>query len=216
MSTYYTQYDAIVSRYSGLIASTNETYTGYASTINDEYDGYKTTIESKEITEQYTLQDQQDELAANESARTSALAANETARTNAVKRLNEQKQAELVQLNAQYTEDNENLRVDSIDYDYILNKIENLDFSTPAAPTYTQQELANISTVMAAVPETVYNTKYIYLTFQNKYEALEQLSTQEHETYSSAYDSIVETYMVMLTRSMKHTTDTKQQSKRKK
>ena len=174
MSTYYTQYDAIVSRYSGLVASTNETYAGYASTINDEYDGYKTTIESKEITEQYTLQDQQDELAANESARTEALTANESARTNALKTLNDQRQAEIVELNVTYAQENGEFRADPIDYDYLNNRIENLDFSVPAAPTYTQEDLSNIATVMEEVPKTIYNTKFIYLTFKSKDEALVQ------------------------------------------
>ena len=173
--TYYQQYDAIVNRYSGLIAQTNA-----------EYDGYKAAIEAKEITVLYTQEDQEEELAANE-----------TARTNAIAALNEQKQGEMIELDVIYahqTQQNGGIRADPIDYDYLNNVIENLDFSVPESSTYTQQDLENIANVMEALPATVYNTKYIYLTLDNKYNALVELSDQEHTTYSDAYDAIVNTY----------------------
>ena len=145
--TYYQQYDAIVNRYSGLIAQTNA-----------EYDGYKATIEAKEITVLYTQEDQEEELAANE-----------TARTNALKTLNDQKQAEIIELNVTYAQENREIRADPIDYDYLNNRIENLDFSVPAAPTYTQEDLANIATVMEEVPKTIYNTKFIFIIYFMRY-----------------------------------------------
>ena len=170
--TYYQQYDTILAKYSGLIAQ-----------ANSEYDALATQIEAKEITAEYTQEDQEAELAANE-----------TARTNAIAALNEQKQAELIQFNATYAQQSGEVRAEPIDYDFLDNKIGSLNFTVPTAPTYTQEDLTNIANVMAEVPKTIYNTKFIYLTFKSKYEALEQLSTQEHETYSDAYDAIVDTY----------------------
>ena len=95
---------------------------------------------------------------------------------------------------AYQTQQNDSLRVTPINYDYLNNEIENIDITPPSTPTYTQQDLLNMANVMEALPATVYNTKYIYLTLENKYNALVELSTQEHTTYSNAYDAIVETY----------------------
>ena len=165
--------------YAGYASTINDEYDGYASDINNEYDGYKTAIEAKEITELYTSQDQQDELTANETARTEALTANEearaealaeneTAKSEALAPINEQKQAELVELDITYayqTQQGDSLRVTPINYDFLNNEIENIDITPPSTPTYTQQDLLNMA-----------------------------LSTQEHTTYSDAYDGIVETY----------------------
>ena len=139
--------------------------------INNKYDELKAEIEAKEITEEYTQEMKDAELQANENAR----------------------KAELEQQDRDYKEAMDNMRnaKGGINYDYILQRIEDVDFP---APDPLEVDTTETERFMEALPSTVENTKYIYLTFDNKYIALDNMSTSEHAKYSNAYDAIEEKY----------------------
>ena len=158
-------------------------YNGYANDINTQYDNNKNDIQNKPITEDYTIEDQQRELSENEINRKNALNDNETAKQNA-----------LTKYDTDYKEYMEAVKnsKSSIDYDYIMKVIEDIDFESPEP---LDVDMVNTEKIMTALPATVNNTKYIYLTFDNKYLALNDLAGSEHKKYSDAYDEIESRYI---------------------
>ena len=158
-------------------------YNGYANDINTQYDNNKNDIQNKPITEDYTIEDQQRELSENEINRKNALNDNEIAKQNA-----------LTKYDTDYKEYMEAVKnsKSSIDYDYIMKVIEDIDFESPEP---LDVDMVNTEKIMTALPATVNNTKYIYLTFDNKYLALNDLAGSEHKKYSDAYDEIESRYI---------------------
>ena len=146
-------------------------YNGYANDINTHYDNNKNDIQNKPITEDYTIEDQQRELSENEINRKNALNDNEIAKQNA-----------LTKYDTDYKEYMEAVKnsKSSIDYDYIMKVIEDIDFESPEP---LDVDMVNTEKIMTALPATVNNTKYIYLTFDNKYLALNDLAGSEHKKY---------------------------------
>ena len=139
--------------------------------INNKYDGLKAEIEAKEITEEYTQEMKDEELQANE----------------------DERKAELELYDQKRKEEMDNMQKSNmkIDYDYIMTKIENVDFP---APDPLEVDCTETERFMEALPYTVENTKYIYLTFDNKYNALDNMSKSEHAKYTEAYDAIADKY----------------------
>ena len=142
---------------------------GYDKIIN-KYAELKEEIEAKEITETYTAEMKAEELAENEEA----------------------KKKELEQYDADYVKAMEDIKnTQPVDYIYIETKIENIDF---VAPEPIDLETANLEKVMTALPETIYNTKYIYLTLDNKYEAIKKLEDEEYAKYEESFNNVVSVY----------------------
>ena len=170
--TYKDGYDKIITKYAN-----------YATNINNQYDRMKAEIEDKEITDEYTEEMKQDELSINESNRNEALEDNEDA-----------KKAELDKYDADYRSNMDNIQnaKSTIDYDYINTTIENLDFEAPEP--LVADGIDDVEKYMDKMPYTVNNTKYIYLTADNKYKAISQLEEEEYNKYSAEYDAIESKY----------------------
>ena len=139
--------------------------------INNKYDELKAEIEAKEITEEYTQEMKDKELQANE----------------------DERKAELELYDKKRKEEMDNMQKSDIkiDYDYIMTKIENVDFP---APEPLEVDCTETERFMEALPYTVENTKYIYLTIDNKYNALDNMAKSEHAKYTEAYDAIADKY----------------------
>ena len=181
--------------------------------INDKYDKLKAEIEAKELNEPYTQEDKDNEIAAieakeltdtytqedkdNELAIVNAkvitkgytqadkdkeLENNETLRNN-----------ELTKAEQEYTNMTDALKNNkaSINFDYINTVLENLDFPAPDA---YEADKYDYNTVMTQLANTEEHTKYIYLTFDNKYKALDELSETEYNKYIDVYEYVVEKY----------------------
>ena len=181
--------------------------------INDKYDKLKAEIEAKELNEPYTQEDKDNEIAAieakeltdtytqedkdNELAVVNAkvitegytqadkdkeLENNETLRNN-----------ELAKAEQEYTNMTDALKNNkaSIDFSYINRVLENLDFPGPDA---YEADKYDYNTVMTQLANTEEHTKYIYLTFDNKYKALDELAETEYNKYIDVYEYVVEKY----------------------
>ena len=181
--------------------------------INDKYDKLKAEIEAKELNEPYTQEDKDNEIAAieakeltdtytqedkdNELAIVNAkvitkgytqadkdkeLENNETLRNN-----------ELTKAEQDYTNMTDALKNNkaSIDFSYINTVLENLDFPAPDA---YEPDKYDYNAVMTQLANTEEHTKYIYLTFDNKYKALDELSETEYNKYIDVYEYVVGKY----------------------
>ena len=139
---------------------------GYEAIIN-KYDVLKAEIENKEITETYTEEMKEQELKDNEEARKKELQQYDIDYKNAMDSIQNMKPG--------------------IDYEMLETKIENIDFVAPAPLV---GDTLNTERAMEALPSTINNTKYIYLTFDNKYLAIKQLEEEEYVKYSQEFDAI--------------------------
>ena len=139
--------------------------------INNKYDKLKEEIEAKEITDEYTEEDKEQELLDNETLRNSEIKKTEDDYQNMLNNLKNNKA--------------------TVNFDYINTVLENLDFKAPE-PIVVDNK--NLETVMGQVPGTIENTKYIYLTIDNKYIALKELSDSEYDKYIASYNITVNTY----------------------
>ena len=112
--------------------------------INNKYDELKAEIEAKEITEEYTQEMKDAELKANENAR----------------------KAELEQQDRDYKEAMDNMRnaKGGINYDYILQRIEDVDFPAPdpleVDTTETEKYMVNLD-VLVNTTNQAEHTNYI-------------------------------------------------------
>ena len=147
------------------------TYKEGYDVINNKYDALKAEIEAKELTDSYTAEMKTEELEDNETAR----------------------QNELDKYDADYKKKTDNvLNLNlGIDYSYIETVIENVDFP---APEPIEADLTKMEKIMEALPATVNNTKFIYLTLDNKYLALKELETKEYSKYTQDYNMITPKY----------------------
>ena len=139
--------------------------------INTKYDNLKTEIEAKEITQDYTKEMKEQELMENETLRSNELKAAEEEYQDMLNNLKNNKA--------------------TINYEYINPILENLDFTAPEPITVDND---NLQSVMNQVPGTIENTKYIYLTLDNKYIALNELSDSEYDKYMASYNMICESF----------------------
>ena len=168
--------------YGDEIKRINDTYDGYITNINNKYDALKAEIESKEITEEYTIEIQRQELQENENKRNTELADNEAERQEALKNYDQEyvnKVNDIINSKG------------GVDFGLIMDRIEDVDFT---APEPLDVDITTMESVMASLPATVNNTKYIFLTFDNKYLALEKMSEEEHAKYLTVYEGIEARY----------------------
>ena len=176
-TSYIREYDAIITKYEGIEAE-----------INERYDDLRDEIEAKTITLLYTQADKDAELEANEAARQAELSSMEDDKAAEISQFQEDYKTNMDR--AQY------LKTVPIDYDYLDEKIENLDF-TVSQTEYEEDILEEMKDVMAALPYTVNNTKYMYLTLNDKCDALKNLADEEYAAYEEDYDEITERYAAL-------------------
>ena len=174
-TSYIREYDAIITKYKGI-----------EDEINERYDDLRDEIEAKEITLIYTQADKEAELTANETARQAELDEMEQDKEDEIEQFQEDYKTNMDKIKS--------LQTQPIDYDYLNEQIENLDFTVSENLNYEEDLLEDMGKVMAALPTVVNNTKYIYLTLNDKYDALKDLADDEYETYTAAYDEITERY----------------------
>jgi hypothetical protein len=153
------------------------TYDERYQEILDRYAGFEQEILAREITEEYTEEDQQLDLAENE-----------TLKNNELSALNEEY--------GQIIQNIINSTTQGVNSDEILQRIEDIDIEQPDPVDY---ENGDLESIMSAIPATIYNTKYVYLTFDGKYAALTELSQQEHNSYVTNYDNIQSEYDANIT-----------------